>query len=265
MEEAWELAAVSSIVILAEALEQLVQARDFYDEAYSNELNGHREAVAFESGLNFSLRKMFKENKLSAEDFMLNLMLTIDDAEAKIQNSGILKESRKNYFVRKLSKLKRVLLYQSSSSGWDYFCDNICTEELLEDLKFIGEAMEDNELGTLIEADVSILEANVRELLDLARKSKISNKTKLAISAQLETILHILSEYKIFGADRMEGKLKILLSETLINYQELTETDNKLLGSLHLFIGENLKKMRSVASNIEAVKTIAALLGNSTS
>ena len=61
----------------------------------------------------------------------------------------------------------------------------------------------------------------------------------------------------------MEGSLKTLLAETLINYKELTEDESNLLSPLHTFISKNLARMRSISSNIEAAKTIVALLESS--
>ena len=261
MEEAWEFAVVSSIIIIAEALEELVKATDYHYEEFA-ELENFDE-VSFEAGLEFSLKKVFPNTPETAENFMLNLMLAIDDAEKKINFASLLKENRRKFFVRKLSKLKRTILYPTTGDSWSDFCTKVCTEELLEDLKFIGEAMEEGDVAVLINDHVDEITKDVADLIKKVRASKISKKTKLAVLSQLETIALMMQKYVIFGADRMEGSLKTLLAETLINYKELTEDESNLLSPLHTFISKNLARMRSISSNIEAAKTIVALLESS--
>jgi len=249
---------MSSLYIVAEALEELVSASDNYYLEYEK-LPSYN-SVVFEEGLEFSLRMVFPDAPETAENFMLNLMLTIDDAEKKIMFSSTLRESRRSYFLGKLSKIKRAILYPAKISEWESFCEEVCTDELLSDLKFIGETMEDEELVTLMSDHIEEISDEVISLIKSVRESKISQKTKLAVLAQLETISLIMHKYKIFGADRVEGSLKTLLAETLINYKELTEDNSNILNLLHAFVGKNLQRMRSISTNIEAAKTIAALL-----
>jgi len=260
VEEAWELAVVSSLYILAESLDEIVSVTENEWDSYGDMPTDRDGNVAFEDGLNYALAKIFPDNAHTAESFMCTLIGTIDDAERKVRHAPSLTQNRRRYFTTKLVRLKKSLIFPASRGSWNDFCENVCDEEFREDLKFIGEAMLDNNLAALINDEVDAMQTEVNELLALVNSSSLSVKVKQALLIQLESISSILSKYKIFGADRLEDRLKVILADTLVNYAEFVEEDKPLMGKLHSFIAQNLKRMRVTAANIEAAKTVAGLI-----
>lgn len=207
------------------------------------------------------LDELFPDHPERAEDFILNLLNSIDASITEVQKHTRLSSSKKKFFIRKLTIVRSTILYPSQNGTWEEFLNLICDEELVDDLEHVGESMLEYGVSPDLSEYIDEIYTSAVELISLIKDSALSDEVKAALLASLESIISIIHKVQIYGADLSEEKIKMLLADVIVHYAELKSADGKLLNKISEFISTNLTRMRGAANNIEAVKTVAKVLG----
>jgi len=230
----------------------------FYDE--TRHLKNDDE-LSFEDGLIYCLFKMDDEEYSdNPQDFLSGLLSSIDTAMKQLTSSPHLTDTKKEYFSTKLAYIKKTILFPKTDTNWSNFIAETCSDDILNELDFLGETLTDHGISTNFFDEVDDISTSLKELLDDVRKSDLPLNVKSALIATVSSALDLLKRSEMLGADLTEERVKILLAETLIYYTELTSLAPDILSKAHKIIPRVLSIFRGTASNIEAAKTVASAL-----
>lgn len=217
-------------------------------------------SMPFDQGLNKCLKGIYGDEAILAEIFIVDMVQSSAEAAELFKKRGNLTTRRRKYFLRKLSRLQRAMLAPLSRGTWRSFVDEMCDDEFVDDLEFIGESLYESGLLQDFSSHIDEMLSDTAELMELIKTSGLKDTTKKSLNIHLESVMEILSRARIVGASGVERELKGLLAEAIMAQPELVGTNDSLKKGLYGYISKSLSWTRGAANNIEAIDTFAGFL-----